>query len=102
MNHLEKHLVAPMAKPKHISDLVAALQSDTVTAPRTLPDVLSQRLKDIANHHGGLVPLHGRLFAQWMHHAYPRECAYPHVSGTINSMTPVEFMNTGGSITITP
>merc|ERR1719389_1442186 len=22
------------------------------------------------------------LLAQWMHHAYPRECVFPHVSGT--------------------
>merc|ERR1719401_3031441 len=32
---------------------------------------LVARLEQIAAHHGGLVPLHGRLFAQWMHHAYP-------------------------------
>merc|ERR1719387_1760329 len=24
--------------------------------------------------HGGRIPLHGRLFSQWMHHAFPREC----------------------------
>jgi hypothetical protein len=41
-----------------------------------------ERLDEVAAHHGGLVPLHGRLFAQWMHYAYPRECPYPHVSGT--------------------
>ena len=28
------------------------------------------------------VPLHGRLFAQWMHYAFPRHCPFPHVSGT--------------------
>ena len=27
------------------------------------------------------VPLHGRLLAQWKHHAYPRECAYSHELG---------------------
>ena len=36
-------------------------------------------MEQVASHHGGKVPLHGRLFAQWLHHAFPRECPYPHV-----------------------
>merc|ERR1740129_2739471 len=32
--------------------------------------------------HRGKVPLYGRLFAQWLHHAYPRECPFPHLSGS--------------------
>ena len=55
-----------------------------------------RRLEDIAEGHHGTVPLHGRLFAQWMHHAFPRECAYPHVSGTTNPRTPDEWMNETG------
>ena len=27
--------------------------------------------------HDGLVVIHGRLFAQWLHHAYPQECPMP-------------------------
>merc|ERR1719263_2324591 len=42
--------------------------------------------------HGGQVPMHGRLFAQWMHHAFPRECPFPHLTGTINPQTPDEWM----------
>jgi len=53
-----------------------------VSAPRALSTTLNSRLEDIAKEHGGQVQLHGRLFAQWMHHAYPRECPYPHISGT--------------------
>merc|ERR1719145_30937 len=102
VSHLEHQLVASEASPERILALVAALPSDTVSTPRTLPDSVSQRLREIANHHGGLVPLHGRLFAQWMHHAYPRECTYPHMSGTTSSMTPAEFIKTGGNLTITP
>ena len=41
----------------------------------------------IASHQGGKIPLHGRLFAQWMHHVYPRDYAYPHLSGTSNPVT---------------
>merc|ERR1719502_2144280 len=101
ISHLEQHLAAPEATPERILDLVYFLPSDTVSAPRTLPEVLSLRLREIANYHGGHVPLHGRLFAQWMHHAYPRECTYPHMSGTTSSMNPHEFMRSGGSLMIT-
>merc|ERR1740123_1200814 len=45
---------------------------------------LRDRLEEIAWHHGGHVPLHGRLFAQWLHHVYPMQCPYPHESGTTN------------------
>jgi len=62
VNHLEKHLAASEALPSDIASLVAHLPSDTVNAPRDLPDALLQRLEDIANHHKGRVPLHGRLF----------------------------------------
>merc|ERR1719499_990102 len=37
---------------------------------------------DVANFHNGVVPLHGRLFAQWLHHLFPHTCPYPHVAGT--------------------
>merc|ERR1719197_1442555 len=58
---------------------------------------LRQRLDEVAAHHGGMVPLHGRLFAQWMHHVYPRECPYPHVSGTADSKLADEWMQESGS-----
>merc|ERR1719330_247477 len=31
-----------------------------------------------------------------MHHAYPRECVFPHVSGTVSPMSPWEFMEIHG------
>jgi len=43
-----------------------------------------------------VVPLHGRLFAQWLHHAYPRECPYPHVAGTTHPQDTDDWLkNTG-------
>merc|ERR1719498_1383851 len=48
-------------------------------------------LNQVAEVHGGQVPLHGRLFAQWMHHAYPRECSYPQYLETAISELPQEF-----------
>jgi len=93
---LERHIGAPDALPSEIVELVQRLPSATVQAPRTLPNSLRQRLEEIASHHGGRVPLHGRLFTQWMHHAYPRECPYPHVSGTASLLTSREFQSAHG------
>jgi hypothetical protein len=81
LGHLEVEISSPEAEPKRIAELVANLPSSTVQTPRSLSQVLLSRLEEIAKGHGGTVPLHGRLFAQWMHHAFPRECPYPHVSG---------------------
>jgi len=43
------------------------------------------------------VPLHGRLFAQWMHHAFPRECPFPHVAGTTNPQAASDWIEQAGS-----
>jgi len=92
MDHLEHEIAEPTATPARIVELVANLPSSTIEAPRTMPEMLRSLLDEVASQHHGRVPLHGRLFAQWMHHAYPRECAYPHKSGTTNPMTPDEWM----------
>merc|ERR1719491_674955 len=89
---LEGSIAAPTAAPARIAELVSALHSDTVDAPRNLSTVLLARLDGIAKLHGGHVPLHGRLFAQWMHHASPRECPFPHVAGTTSPMSPDDWM----------
>jgi len=82
MGHIERGLEAPDAAPEDVAALVAALPSASVPANRSLPTLLLQRLQRIAASHGGRVPIYGRLFAQWMHHAYPRECPYPHLAGS--------------------
>merc|ERR1719350_1219305 len=92
MGHLETKLGSPNADPKQVAALVAAMPSGTVAAPRTLSGALLGRLDQVAATNGGFVPIHGRLFAQWMHHAYPRECPYPHEAGTTNPQTPDEWM----------
>jgi len=95
LGSLESSLAAPDATPTRIIELVSKLPSDTVTAPRVLPDTLVRRLDEIASFHGGRVPLHGRLFSQWMHHAYPRECSYPHKSGTTTALVEDAAKQTG-------
>jgi hypothetical protein len=83
-SQLEREFQSPEADPKEILAVVAGLSSSTVSGPRELSAPLIRRLEDIAESHHGTVPLHGRLFTQWMHHAFPRECPFPHVSGTTN------------------
>jgi len=97
---LEKNIAAPEATPARIFTEISALASKT--GPRELSARLKTRLDEIAAHHGGHVPLHGRLFAQWMHHAYPLECPYPHLSGTTKPVTARVFMEeTGESVRMT-
>jgi hypothetical protein len=99
LGHLERQVGAPQAPELEVARLVAALPSDTVEAPRFLSSALLGRLSEIAACNGGLVPLHGRLFAQWMHHAFPRECPYPHEAGTTSPQTPDEWMQRSGQET---
>lgn len=101
LGSLERQIAAPEAKPSRIASLVGELSSSTVIAPRELPASLLARLDDIAKEHGGSVQLHGRLFAQWMHHAFPRECPYPHVSGSTNPLNPDEWEASGQETTAT-
>jgi len=93
---VERTIGAPEATPKEISAVISQLSSDTVTAPRNLPDSLTSRLTEMATHHKGRIPLHGRLFAQWMHHAYPRECPYPHLSGTTKPLGAIAYVEETG------
>jgi len=82
LGRIEKHIQAPDAAPEDIVPLISALSSSTVPANRTLPTPLVQHLYKIATVHEGRVPIHSRLFMQWMHNAYPHESVYPHVTGT--------------------
>lgn len=95
--HIERALGVPQAEPQNIADVVAQISSSTVSAPRNLSHILLQRLDEVAAQNSGKVQLHGRLFAQWLHHAYPRECPYPHVSGTTNPLTSAEWIEQTGT-----
>jgi len=81
MEDLERSIAHPVASPDWIAELVSALPTETVAAPRNLSGSLRRKLDAIAEQHGGHVPLHGRLFAQWMHHAFPNECPQPRAPG---------------------
>jgi len=81
MESLERTIAQPVASPGLIAKLVADLSTDTVAAPRNLSGSLRRKLDLIAEQHGGQVPLHGRMFAQFLHHAFPNECPQPRAPG---------------------
>merc|ERR1712187_405236 len=93
---MERDIQSPEAEPERVVELVSALLSGTGLPTQNLSAPLLHRLDEIAANHGGTVPLHGRLFAQWMHHAFPRQCPYPHEAGTTNPQTPDEWMQETG------
>ena len=93
MNELESHVLAPSASPQRLLNLARNLSSATVDAPRQFPKVMEEKLQAIAARHDGEVPLHGRLFAQWMHHAFPHECPYPHIAEDTSILTPTHWMD---------
>merc|ERR550539_877832 len=99
IGHVEKEVRSPMADPTEIAKIIANLPSVSVAAGRQLSETLLQRLEELGDHHGKQIPIHGRLFAQWMHLAYPRECPFPHVSGTIQPKTAKEISAAGQATT---
>eukprot|EP00928_Gymnodinium_smaydae_P068978 TRINITY_DN522_c7_g1_i1.p1 TRINITY_DN522_c7_g1~~TRINITY_DN522_c7_g1_i1.p1 ORF type:complete len:553 (-),score=89.54 TRINITY_DN522_c7_g1_i1:152-1810(-) len=87
LGDIEAHIDASHATPQRLADFMGTLSSSTVVAKDQLSVTLMQRLDEISAHHGGLVPLHSRLFAQLMHHAFPRECPFPHMSSLDSNNT---------------
>jgi len=85
LQELESAVQAPTAPPALLLSLVANLSSSTVDVPRKLPVALAEKLSVVSSQSGGKVPLHGRLFAQWLHHAFPQQCPYPEVLGQAES-----------------
>jgi len=94
---LERTVAAPEATPEQITKIISTLPSPTVDAPRDISASLRNLLNEIAVHHkNSKIPLHSRLFSQFLHHAYPRECSFPHVTGTTRPRTVEEWMDENG------
>merc|ERR1719160_769512 len=95
LGEFEDRLQAPAASAKDILDVARNMSVHTSIDHEhtpTLPGKLTELLEfTAAASEGGVVPLHGRLFAQWLHYAFPRDCAFPHKSGLVISLTPSEY-----------
>lgn len=92
MGHLENNIAAPEASPEHIARLITNYSTSSTPAPEQLSESMLRRLNEVALRNGGSVPLHSRLFAQWLHFVFPRECPFPHTAGSTNPLTPAEWM----------
>mmetsp|Transcript_80713 Transcript_80713/g.140819 ORF Transcript_80713/g.140819 Transcript_80713/m.140819 type:complete len:571 (+) Transcript_80713:64-1776(+) len=91
---IEVAIGSPTALPSEILSIVRNMTSQTTLDhddPPHLEKDLIKQLEQVASTHGGMVPLHGRLFAQWLHYVFPRECPFPHKIGMVSSVTPDEY-----------
>jgi len=91
---IETKLRRPSATPDQILSVVGNITSQLSVEhddPPHLDASLRSQLSQIAVSNDGLVPLHGRLFAQWLHYVFPHQCPFPHKSGTASALTPTEF-----------
>lgn len=87
MSQIERAMGAPQATPQRLAALLTNISTSTVEADRGLSPAMHQRLQHMAARNSGVVPLHGRLFAQLLHYAFPRECPYPHKQHRVLSTT---------------
>merc|ERR1740121_2832200 len=90
MGYVEAAIGAPVGSVEDVLSVAENLTNGDDERAK-LDDSLRTQLNKIAANHGGKIPLHGRLFAQWLHYAFPSECPFPHIAGTAAARTPLEF-----------
>lgn len=88
---IEESVEAPFASAEQLAGIVENITTTLGDDTPTLTPSLRSQLNDIANTHNGKVPLHGRLFSQWLHYVFPQDCPFPHKAGTVRSMSPTEY-----------
>lgn len=85
MSEIELAIGLPLADPGDILGIVGNMStfvgSDEETPP--LQGALEEQLHKISAMYQGKIPLHSRLFAQWLHYTFPRECPFPHKLGVV-------------------
>lgn len=95
LREIEIGIKSPMAAVDDVLRIVGNLSSSSSEddEPPLLSGSLVDQLMTIADSYDGKVPIHGRLFAQWLHYAYPRECPFPHTAGKFahHTLTPDAF-----------
>merc|ERR1719384_1416021 len=90
MGYVESAIGAPVASMEEVLQVAENLTNGDDERAK-IDDSLRSQLRRISETHGGKVPLHGRLFAQWLHFAFPRECPFPHKTGTAAARTPMQY-----------
>eukprot|EP00419_Tripos_fusus_P033521 CAMPEP_0172779606 /NCGR_PEP_ID=MMETSP1074-20121228/202504_1 /TAXON_ID=2916 /ORGANISM="Ceratium fusus, Strain PA161109" /LENGTH=816 /DNA_ID=CAMNT_0013616571 /DNA_START=77 /DNA_END=2527 /DNA_ORIENTATION=- len=101
LTEVEGVVGGPSVKPDVLLPLLGNLTTPSMDEPRPFATSLVEKLSGIAAHSGGMVPLHGRLFTQWLHFAFPHECPYPHITqkdGAGNALTTSYFQGAADSM----
>jgi hypothetical protein len=88
---LEAAIGSPEAEPKVVLQIVSNFTYGLDDASPRITKKLKSQLLDIAQANHGRIPLHGRLFAQWLHFVFPSECPFPHKSGSTSGLAPKEY-----------
>jgi len=99
LREVEEGIGNSVADPQELLRIVGNLTSSSMEETVQLSRGLVEQLHIVAKTHGGVVPLHGRLFAQWLHYAFPRECPFPHKMGSFSkaqTLTPEQFAEQSG------
>jgi len=94
IQEIDMAIAAPFAQPDQLLALVKNMTSMTSIDDEVAVQIdatLKTQLESIAATHGGQVPLHSRLFLQWLHYVFPRECPFPHKTGTVAAVAPLEY-----------
>merc|ERR1719247_3321243 len=88
MDEIEHKVLAPTASSERLLGIVHSISNG-----KALPRGLSEKMQDIAKRSDGEVPLHGRLFAQWLHFAFPHQCPYPSLLETADILSKSQWTN---------
>jgi len=92
LGEVEAAVQSPLATPDAILMALVNHSSPLDDNIVKLSSSMKSQLHSIAKTSpGGMVPVHGRLFAQWLHYAFPRECAFPYKAGETVALSPSEF-----------
>jgi len=98
MSDLEKRLLSPEASPAQLWEAMGHVAALRASKPLETNGTLHNQLFEIAaQNEESMVPIHGRLFAQWLHFVFPRECMYPMTPGAVAPKTIGEWIETEGS-----
>jgi len=88
---LEARINRARAPVTEVADAMQELFGRNLSTPNgARSTTLLSDLNEVAKINQGEVSLHSRLFAQWLHFAFPRTCPYPHASGSLRPETPAE------------
>jgi hypothetical protein len=97
MNELEATTHSSYASADDLLEFVANYSESMRPSAR-----MTAKLRAIEALHGGRVPLHGRLFAQWLHVALPQICPYPRMIWDLSALTRSYFVHGGSRFKLNP